>query len=115
MGMTALARKLQLETDALRIVGRPPAVAPELTHARDAAALLAFVRHRADLDDVVDAVVEAATEDRLTWVAYPKGGQLETDLNRDRLAESLLARGIRPVRNVSIDSVWSALRFRPGA
>lgn len=39
--------------------------------------------------------------------------QLGTDLNRDVVWELLGDRGIRPVRQVSIDDVWSALRFRP--
>ena len=43
----------------------------------------------------------------------PEGRQLGTDLNRDVLAALLEARGVQPVRSVSIDSVWSALRFRP--
>ena len=46
-------------------------------------------------------------------VAYPKGGQLGTDLNRDSLAATLKTHGIQPVRQVALDDVWSALRFRP--
>ena len=59
-------------------------------------------------------MVAAASADRLTWVAYPKSGQLGTDLNRDVLAARLTEEGVRPVRQVAIDDVWSALRFRPG-
>ncbi|HEX7442996.1 MAG TPA: hypothetical protein VF320_03855, partial [Acidimicrobiales bacterium] len=65
------------------------------------------------LDARQDTVVAAASADRLTWVAYPKAGQLGTDLNRDSLASRLTPHGVRPVRQVSIDDVWSALRFRP--
>jgi hypothetical protein len=75
-------------------------------------AVLAFVRTRADLDAAGPAL-EAARADRLAWVAYPKGGQLDTDLNRDTLAATLTERGVRPVRQVALDGVWSALRFRP--
>lgn len=53
-------------------------------------------------------------EDRVAWVAYPKAGQLDTDLNRDILARRLEQEGIQAVRQVAIDTVWSALRFRPG-
>lgn len=52
--------------------------------------------------------------DALAWVAYPKGGRLGTDLNRDSLWELLATQGIRPVRQVSIDATSSAVRFRPG-
>jgi len=67
---------------------------------------------RQDLDSVEQAIA-AARADRLTWISYPKGGQLGTDLNRDRLAAALAAHGVQPVRQVSIDDTWSALRFRP--
>jgi len=59
-------------------------------------------------------VVEAAKADRLAWIAYPKARQLGTDLNRDILWQHLLKRHIRGVRQVPIDGVWSAMRFRPG-
>lgn len=37
------------------------------------------------LPEVVAAATAAARADRLAWIGYPKGGQLGTDLNRDRL------------------------------
>jgi hypothetical protein len=78
----------------------------------------------ADADAVVAFVVRQKTwarpsrrwrrrADRLAWIGYPKGGQLGTDLNRDRLVTALAAHGVQPVRQVSIDGTWSALRFRP--
>jgi hypothetical protein len=85
-----------------------PAVAPE-----KAAVVVAFVLHRAELDTVAGPVLDAARQDRLAWIAYPKGGQLGTDLNRDILARALDAAGVQPVRQVALDDVWSALRFRP--
>jgi hypothetical protein len=45
------------------------------------------------------------------WVAYPKGNR--TDVNRDSLWPILAGHGFRPVAQVSLDDVWSALRFRP--
>ena len=75
--------------------------------------VVAFVRTRAELATVAAPAVEAARRDRLAWIAYPKAGKLGTDLNRDSLSASLAAEGIQPVRQVAIDEVWSALRFRP--
>jgi hypothetical protein len=46
-------------------------------------------------------------------VAYPKSGQLGTDLNRNSLASLLAESDVQPVRQIAIDDVWSALRFRP--
>ena len=48
-----------------------------------------------------------ASADRLASLAYPKARQLGTDLDRDFL------RGHLPVRQVALDDVWSAMRFRP--
>jgi len=72
-----------------------------------------FVTKVADLDRLAAPMVEAARADRLAWVAYPKAGQLGTDLNRDILAKELQKRGAQPVPQIALDEVWSALRFRP--
>jgi hypothetical protein len=76
-------------------------------------ALLVFAIDRSVLEENRDQIVESASQDRLTWVSYPKSGQLGTDLNRDSLAALLLESGIQPVRQISLNAVWSALRFRP--
>ena len=76
-------------------------------------AVLLFVRNRAELETLGEPFFRAARDDRLAWLAYPKAGQLGTDLSRDILRNTTRPRGVRPVRQVSIDQVWSALRFRP--
>jgi phage-related baseplate assembly protein len=65
------------------------------------------------LATVATPAVEAARQDKLAWIAHPKARQLGTDLNRDLLAAALEDQGVQPVRQVSIDGTWSALRFRP--
>jgi hypothetical protein len=45
------------------------------------------------------------------WVAYPKGNR--ADINRDTLWPILAEHGLRPITQVAVDGVWSALRFRP--
>jgi hypothetical protein len=76
-------------------------------------AVVAFARNQAELGSVAAPAVEAARQDRLAWIAYPKAGKLGTDLNRDILAALLTGQGVQPVRQVAIDETWSALRFRP--
>jgi hypothetical protein len=39
--------------------------------------------------------------------------RLKTDVNRDGLWEPLKPTGWRPVRQIALDAVWSAIRFRP--
>ncbi|HEV7623480.1 MAG TPA: hypothetical protein VGO26_05040 [Amnibacterium sp.] len=111
-----LARKLQLAPgQRLAVLGAPAdADVAGLPVDPSGTAVLAFVRMQADLDGPeASAALTAAREDRLGWIAYPKGGALGTDLDRDRLAAAGRQRGARPVRQVAIDGVWSALRFRP--
>jgi hypothetical protein len=116
-----LAAKLQIKPGAQVAVLAAPADGPDLadlgplaTDPARASAVIAFARRRADLTRVAGPAVEAARDDRLAWIAYPKAGQLGTDINRDSLAAAVAELGIRPVRQVSLDEVWSALRFRPG-
>lgn len=114
-----LTEKLQIKPgQSLAILNPPPGVAlPASTSGAQpstAWAVIGFAVHRDDLDQL-DAVIGAAHADRIAWIGYPKGGQLGTDLNRDRLVQAVAAHGIQPVRQVSIDDTWSALRFRPTA
>ncbi|WP_241758627.1 hypothetical protein [Pyxidicoccus parkwayensis] len=115
----SLAKKLNLKDGMkLRVVGKPSGVDLDdvvTTTSVKAEALLVFVKNLAEVDAKCAPVIEAAKADRIAWVAYPKAGQLDTDLNRDILWKHLETRGIQGVRQVAVDSVWSAMRFRPGA
>ena len=112
-----VSSKLQLKPgQSVAVLNPPPGVTlPDVVAAADAAdadAVIAFVVRRDDLGSAAQAVA-AARADRLAWIGYPKGGQLGTDLNRDLLVAALAGQGVQPVRQVSIDGTWSALRFRP--
>lgn len=76
-------------------------------------ALIVFVADRSDLEAHRAPIVRSARDDRLTWVSYPKSGQLGTDLNRDGLAGWLAENDVQPVRQISLNDVWTALRVRP--
>lgn len=114
-----LRSKFQLKSgQAIDVVGAPDSIIGLLSELETdetsdvGPALLAFVANFAALKKLDTMIIKAATSDRLTWLAYPKAGQLGTDLNRDTLAASLIEGGARPVRQVALDDVWSALRFR---
>ena len=94
-----VARKLQIpHASTVVVLGCPTDVDLEIpddclvvsdpSDAAQAAAVVSFLVRAEDLDE-------------------------GTDLNRDVLAGLVEARGVQPVRAVSVDSVWSALRFRP--
>lgn len=117
-----VAAKLNIKPgQRVAVVGRPDGVDLELPDGdtgiesapANADAVVAFVRSSSELEAGAADAVTAAREDRIAWVAYPKAGQLGTDLNRDSLAAAMRARGVQPVRQIAIDNTWSALRFRP--
>ena len=112
-----LTGKLQIKPGhSVAVLNAPPGVSLPATASgtepSSADAVIGFAVRRDELDGL-SPVVGAARADRLAWIGYPKGGKLGTDLNRDRLAQALALQGIQPVRQISIDDTWSALRFRP--
>ena len=112
----SLAKKLQIKAgQKVRLVNAPKGFSLDAptTKAASADVVLVFAKNKAELDKRATSALEAAREDRLSWIAYPKAGQLDTDLNRDILWKVLETAGVRPVRQVALDAVWSALRFRP--
>ncbi|MET9959871.1 hypothetical protein ABZ128_12555 [Streptomyces sp. NPDC006326] len=111
--------KLQIKPgQSVVVLGKPDDLELEVDadgNPASADAVLAFVTTSEDLLGAhAKAAVAAARRDALAWVAYPKGGKLGTDLNRDSLNAALSEQGVRAVRQIAIDDTWSALRFRPG-
>ena len=113
--------KLQIKPGvSVALLNVPPGVAIDLPEGcmttsdpAGAEAVIVFVANQDELAERGEPAVDAALRDALAWVAYPKAGKLGTDLNRDTLRDRLAARGVDTVRQVAIDDVWSALRFRP--
>jgi hypothetical protein len=118
-----LAAKLQMKPDSRVLVlakpdgidldfgGTTTRVDPQ--EAAEADTVIVFIKNAAAFEADAGPAVDAAKKDRLAWVCYPKAGKLGTDLNRDTLNARMMARGVRGVRQISIDETWSALRFRP--
>ena len=122
--MASLAAKLQLKPGQRMLVRNAPhgyfeRLVVELPQAslelEQADALLFFVGSLAEVAEYTPGAIQKVGQNGLLWIAYPKGGSgVKTDVNRDRLAAAVVeATGWRAVRQVAIDAVWSALRFRP--
>jgi phage-related baseplate assembly protein len=119
--VVSVASKLQIKPgQAVCVIGRPLDatldLGQELELVQDPTksdAVIVYCTSRADLEQLSAPLLAAARRDAMTWVAYPKAGQLGTDLNRDTLAALIQAEGVRPVRQIAIDDLWSALRLRP--
>jgi hypothetical protein len=112
-----LAKKLNLKPGMKAlVVGKPADVDLAGVTTSDSAGaedVIVFVRNRAEVDALAEPMIDAARSDRVAWAVYPKAGQLGTDLNRDILWEHLQKKGVQGVRQIAIDGVWSAMRFRP--
>jgi hypothetical protein len=103
-GQAVVAFEQPADLDLALPVGNSPVTADDT--------VLAFARDSVALDGLKATLLDAAATDRLTWLAYPKAGKSGTDLNRDLIRERLLGWGLRPVRQVALDDLWSALRIR---
>ncbi len=74
---------------------------------------IAFVDSCVDVKRLAKPVSDSLMEDGILWFCYPKKSSgVKSDINRDKGWEPLSAMGYRGVRQISIDSVWSAIRFR---
>jgi hypothetical protein len=118
--MATLAQKFQLKnSQGLMLVNPPPGydrflVSEGIATAERADAVLIFTNSLAEVEQIVPPAFKSVPADALVWVAYPKGSSgVKTDVNRDKLWDALKPTGWRPVRQIAVDDIWSALRFRP--
>jgi hypothetical protein len=110
-----LDKKLQLkDAQTIAVIDGPTrlGLAAQQTDFDNADAVLLFACNKARLSRDLDDLKRAVDSNKLTWIAYPKGKQLNTDLNRDIVRSILNENGLNPVRQISIDDTWSALRIR---
>ncbi len=123
---SSLASKLQIKPGARLAVlnapgGVPPTFAAELPgiEVREGAEgttdiVLLFVRCLADVGRLLAGAIAAAPAGGPLWIAYPKlTSGVASDLSRDILWRAVEPSGWRPVRQVALDEVWSAMRFKP--
>lgn len=88
-----------------RVVHRP----------QDATTAIVFGDDAQSLRDALAAHAQHLGASETLWVAYPKGNR--SDINRDSVWPIVSEYGLRPIGQVALGEVWSALRFprlRPG-
>jgi len=71
-----------------------------------------FVTKRKKLEEKLSGLSDALRSRGLVWVTYPKGNQLDADINRDSIVAYAETIGLKAVAQVSVDDIWSALRFK---
>ena len=100
----------QPELDALTAIQ----VLDDPSQAKSIDYFLAFVIDQNAIE--INAIIadELTKGDSIVWFAYPKQSSktYQVEINRDRGWRALQQKGFAPVRQVSIDGDWSALRFR---
>ena len=76
--------------------------------------VLQFVRNKAEVEEDTPKAIGMVKPGGRLWLSYPKqSSKVPTDVNRDILWKIFPNSEWRPVTQISIDEVWSALRFRP--
>ena len=126
MAKSSLAKKLRIQSgQRVLIMNAPLGYMDELGELPEAVEVAhqpdgpfdfvhLFVKNVAELESLGPAASGAVKYDGLLWVSYPKrSSKVETDITRDVGWDVMAGAGLRPVTQVSINDVWSALRFRP--
>ena len=76
--------------------------------------VLQFVRNKTEVEKDTPIAIEMVNPGGRLWLSYPKqSSKVPTDINRDILWKIFPNSEWRPVTQISIDEIWSALRFRP--
>lgn len=101
--------------DELRTLFTPwPAPAPRERAEGQAGFGLAFAITQAQLDARLHELATHCPDDAVIWIAYPKQASRRhrCEFNRDSGWDVAGELGLEPVRMVSVDADWSALRLR---
>ena len=73
-----------------------------------------FINNNIEYLDFLNNQLKNIEPDSVLWIAYPKGtSKIKTDINRDTIRVTGEEFKITTVSAISIDNIWSALRFRP--
>ena len=74
---------------------------------------LIFAINQLQLNNILKEVFSALTHESKLWIAYPKtSSKIVSDLNRDASWEILSKNEYEAIRQVTLDHVWTAMRFK---
>lgn len=97
--------------DRLELLGNLPEGVKQVERPDRADVNVLFVENAASLRELLKGYGGKLSGSATIWFAYPKGNR--ADINRDSIWPVVAQYGLRPVSQVAVDDVWSALRFRP--
>ena len=121
-----ILEKLQLKDEKnLLIQGLPSSVEKQftkLTYNKNLTPLLKtrkvdfaliFAINQFQLNNILKEVFSALHPECKLWIAYPKtSSKIVSDLNRDASWEALSDNEYEAIRQVTLDHVWTAMRFK---
>ena len=120
MSTKSVAEKLQIKPNTTIWTSHPsrldlieplPAGVLPVDVPEHATTALVFADAAATVRAILTAHADRLARPDTLWVAYPKANR--ADINRDTLWPILAEYGMRPIGQVAVDDVWSAIRFRP--
>ncbi|EMO90289.1 hypothetical protein LEP1GSC024_3685 [Leptospira noguchii str. 2001034031] len=83
------------------------------TEVSEAEGILFFADSAYSLQSSLLKILKSIRKESILWIAYPKKSSgIKTDLDRDHGWEPLSKNGYEGVALISLDDVWSALRFK---
>jgi hypothetical protein len=97
--------------DRSDLLGEMPEAVTSASSLAAADVAVVLVDDEAGLRAFAEVNRELLGSPRALWLLYPKGNRIA--LNRDSLWRLMADYGVRPITQVAVDEVWSALRFRP--
>ena len=126
--MNSLFKKLNFKNQShIVVLNAPQSFEKELQEMQDIASIitdiqqvqeiefsLCFVTTQTEIDAFIASIHTKLIGDATIWICYPKTSSKKytCNFNRDTGFSILGIYGLEPVRQVSIDEDWSALRFR---
>lgn len=121
-----LLKKLQIKAGArLWLINVPQPIAEALTAGAEVepvragepcTGVIAFAENPTEAGKFGRQALKALSSDGLLWFAYRKSAAAKASgLSRDEGWSTLAEADWRPVRSISIDDVWTGLRFKPVA
>lgn len=116
--MSSVAQKLRIRPEAtVRLIHAPDRHRPLMGDSVDADpadVVLLYSRSQAQLERDAASAIGAVRDGGILWVCYPKkSAGTPSDMSRDVCRELMLRRSWDAVSQISIDDVWSAMRFKP--
>ncbi len=89
-------------------------IVADTVHIKEIEFILCFVTTQSEIDTFISENNHKFIGDTIIWLCYPKASskRYTCEFNRDTGFHVLGTYNLEPVRQVSIDEDWSALRFR---